>query len=133
MDLIAEVEPSSPELENIRVDIAARQRKAAVAEILASSQKLESAGDPAGVLSKVEIGLRAYPDDPDLLHQRQKLGVQIRAAEAAVQKERRITEHEQSSRRLTEAGDLRAALARRESRALRVFRRSSLAENKGPA
>ena len=111
MDVTAEVEPSSPELEKIRVDIAARKRRAAVAEILASSQKLESAGDPAGALNKLENGLRAYADDPDLLHQRQKLAVQIRAAEAAAQKERRITEHEQSSRRLSDAGDLRAALA----------------------
>ncbi len=108
----ARLAPTSAELEKIRADLEDRKQKAAVAGYLASSQKLESAGNLAGALRELEPGLLAYPAESQLLQRKQQLEAKVRAAEAAAQRERQIAEHQNSGQRLLDGGDLPGALNR---------------------
>jgi serine/threonine-protein kinase len=112
VDLAARLDPSSAELAKIRANLESRKREAAVAQCVAASQKLEAAGDLNGAISQLDPGLLTYPDEPQLLQRKQALEAQLRAAEAARQREKQITEHEQSARRLHSTGDLQGALTR---------------------
>ena len=112
VDLAARLDPSSAELAKIRANLENRKREAAVAQCLAASQKLEAAGDLSGALGQLDPGLLAYPDEPQLLQRKQALEAQLRAAEAARQREKQIVEHEQSAQRLHSAGDLQGSLTR---------------------
>ncbi|MGA8311177.1 MAG: hypothetical protein WB755_14180 [Terriglobales bacterium] len=112
VDLAARLDPSSSELAKIRANLENRKREAAVAQCLAASQRLEAAGDLNGALSQLDPGLLAYPDEPQLLQRKQALEAQLRAAEAARQREKQIVEHEQSAQRLHSAGDLQGSLTR---------------------
>jgi serine/threonine-protein kinase len=112
VDLAARLDPSSAELAKVRANLESRKREAAVAQCLAASQKFESTGDLSGALSQLDPGLHAYPDEPQLQQRKRALEAQLRAAEAARQKEKQIAEHEQSAQRMHSAGDLQGTLAR---------------------
>ncbi len=112
VDLAARLDPSSAELAKVRANLESRKREAAVAQCLAASQKFESTGDLTGALSQLDPGLHAYPDEPQLQQRKRALEAQLRAAEAARQKEKQIAEHEQSAQRMHSAGDLQGTLAR---------------------
>lgn len=109
---VAQLDPSSPELTKIRAILERRKRESAIEGHLLSAQKLESTGDLNGALSQLATALVAFPDEPRLLQCKQALEAQLRAAEEALQKEKRITEHEASAQKLHSAADLQGSLAR---------------------
>jgi hypothetical protein len=106
----AALNPPAAELSKLRANLERRKREARVAQHLLSVQKLESAGDWKGALRQLEAALREYPDEPQLLQRKQALETQLRAAEAAAEREKRIEEHEASAQKLRSAGDLQGSL-----------------------
>ena len=65
-----------------------------------------------GSLRRLAAGLSLFPDEPRLVQRKQALEAQLKAIEAARQKEQRIVECESSAQKLQSAGDLQGSLAR---------------------
>jgi eukaryotic-like serine/threonine-protein kinase len=109
---VAQLDPSSPELTKIRASLERRKRESAINGHLLSVQTLESAGDLNSALSQLATALAAYPDESQFLQRKQVLEAQLRAAEEAREREKRISDHEASVQHLHSAGDPQGSLAR---------------------